>query len=232
MAASKQPRRYQRHKGTNALFLDWKPLNPRGLPLDFRTAAQIPWPITPPDRLWQFDPWTVNLARNRWWRAPYLLPAFGAQEVALNQNLIESQPAYSLLALQILQSVGVQIPLWLQETFSAAVEALEQHRCGSLDSAFGHFPIHKSALAAARDQRTKAHTAHFYVVQGILAGRALDNELFDEVGAKLGIGKDKTRALATLVESRVGSSSLTHWRDMPKDPVEAWRQLANRKSVS
>lgn len=84
---------------------------------------------------------------------------------------------------------GLVMPDWLASAFIRGYDQVLNLRTGSWDDAFGK-PIPKGAhLAALRKKRAKTPAVWLAIQDAKRQGCAIDMKLFDEIGARLGLGK-------------------------------------------
>jgi hypothetical protein len=94
-----------------------------------------------------------------------------------------------LYAIRLCLDQRVVAPEWVVDAFARAMRKWGSFDVRTLDEAFGvEWPKGKS-IAAARKRWRLALAARLAVSEARRAGRAVDDELFEEIGRRLGVGK-------------------------------------------
>lgn len=98
-------------------------------------------------------------------------------------------------AVNLCLQTGLAAPPWLWRIFGKAVDAVRTAKVKSWDSVLGK-PLPKGKhLGKRQEQRTHGAFIHIDVEDAVRAGRARDNDLFEEIGSKYGLGRERTREI-------------------------------------
>lgn len=113
-----------------------------------------------------------------------------AYELAKEEKRFAAGDRNALLgAIRICANHDLVMPEWLARAFIRSYDKVLRHDVGSWDDAFGR-PLPKGKhLNAARKKRNKGFSAWIRVRQLHDQGRAIDEQLFEDVGKELGLGK-------------------------------------------
>lgn len=147
-----------------------------------------------------FDPWT-STAEDAAAFGGIGSPEFGAWAAASliegNRGGIEADGAMLLGAIDMLMSYRLRPPAWLAVAYRRRFGPFETFEARSLDEAFGIEPLTERMRRAKQLRHEKTVDVHRALVEAIRAepDRAIDNELFEEIGEAFGIGRTVCREI-------------------------------------
>lgn len=112
------------------------------------------------------------------------------KELSLFKDSYDNGNKYSLLrAIYLCSLYDLKLPEWVRNAYIESFSAIDEFKVKKLEDAFGS-PLKKGEhLAAARKKKKNAKLVFAEVGIARRDGKAVDNELFEEIGLKLGLGK-------------------------------------------
>lgn len=149
-----------------------------------------------------FDPWTAKFDLREEWEAvgtPAYAQWRAAQAILQLRDLVEKDRdgIAVLTAISFAVRHGLVVPDWLANAYLKRFIRFERCEVASLDEAFDHMPTTERVRAAQEKRAKLMPQISELLVEAITMNpaRAVDNELFDEIAEKLGIGQGPCRDL-------------------------------------
>ncbi|MGY6517378.1 MAG: hypothetical protein ACXIUZ_01560 [Lysobacteraceae bacterium] len=109
-------------------------------------------------------------------------------------------------AIRVCANHDMVLPEWVSTAFIRSYDQVLTRKVASWDEALGR-PLPKGKhLAAARKKRNKAPAVWLEINRLHAAGRGIDDELFSEVGHKLGLGRTLVAEYYAAMKARWGGT--------------------------
>jgi hypothetical protein len=130
------------------------------------------------------------------------------QELDRLQRRFESGKRYALaLALHVCAAFEVKIPRWAADAYLEGIEKITHFRADSWDVIFGPAIPKGRHLASLRKRLEKASKVRMEVWLRHRNGEPIDDQLFEAVGQKFGIGTTLAKQYYTSKQRRVDALS-------------------------